>query len=74
MAARRRHVDLLADIYRRLAQIYNVTNYVAVGTNQILKLVYSLSQELRLRDDLAEKIPNLWSCIPMYAQKYLSLR
>lgn len=51
MAARRRHVDLLADIYRRLALIYNVTNYVAVGTNQILKLVYSLSQELRLRDD-----------------------
>lgn len=51
MAARRRHVDLLADIYRRLALIYNVTNYVAVGTNQILKLVYSLSQELLLRDD-----------------------
>lgn len=51
MAARRRHVDLLADIYRRLALIYNVTNYVAVGTNQILKLVYSLSQELLLRAD-----------------------
>ncbi|KAL4957086.1 hypothetical protein BDW69DRAFT_201962 [Aspergillus filifer] len=47
---RRRYVDLLADIYRRLALLYNVTNYVAVGTNQILKLVYSLSQELLLRE------------------------
>ncbi|KAL4789285.1 hypothetical protein BDV19DRAFT_397190 [Aspergillus venezuelensis] len=50
MVARRRHVDLLADIYRRLALLYHVTNYVAVGTNQILKLVYSLSQELLHRE------------------------
>ncbi|KAL4959274.1 Zn(II)2Cys6 transcription factor [Aspergillus stella-maris] len=50
MVVRRRHVDLLADIYRRLALLYNVTNYVAVGTNQILKLVYRLSQELLLRE------------------------
>ncbi|KAL4885413.1 hypothetical protein BJY04DRAFT_230958 [Aspergillus karnatakaensis] len=49
MIMRRRHVDLLADIYRRLALLYNVTNYVAIGTNQILKLVYSLSQELLVR-------------------------
>ncbi|KAL2861971.1 hypothetical protein BJX68DRAFT_14041 [Aspergillus pseudodeflectus] len=51
MTLRRRHVDLLADIYRRLALLYNVTNYVAVGTNQILKLVYSLSQEVLLREN-----------------------
>ncbi|KAL4914577.1 hypothetical protein BDW62DRAFT_219990 [Aspergillus aurantiobrunneus] len=50
MVMRRRHVDLLADIYRRLALLYNVTNYVAVGTNQILKLVYSLSQQLLHRE------------------------
>ncbi|KAL5336908.1 hypothetical protein BJX70DRAFT_371452 [Aspergillus crustosus] len=50
MVVRRRHVDLLADIYRRLAILYNVTNYVAVGTNQILKLVYGLSHELRLQE------------------------
>ncbi|KAL4864855.1 hypothetical protein BDV12DRAFT_158423 [Aspergillus spectabilis] len=50
IVVRRRHVDLLADIYRRLALLYNVTNYVAVGTNQILKLVYNLSQDLLHRE------------------------
>ncbi|KAJ0421307.1 hypothetical protein BJY00DRAFT_323322 [Aspergillus carlsbadensis] len=51
MVVRRQHVDLLADIYRRLALLYNVTNYVAVGTNQILKLVYRLSEEVLLREN-----------------------
>ncbi|KAL4861851.1 hypothetical protein BDV12DRAFT_203622 [Aspergillus spectabilis] len=50
MVVRRRHVDLLADIYHQLALLYNVTNYVAFGTNQILSLVYNLSQEFLLRD------------------------
>ncbi|KAL2818058.1 hypothetical protein BJX63DRAFT_384469 [Aspergillus granulosus] len=54
MVLRRRHVDLLADIYRRLALLYNVTNYVAVGTNQILKLVYTLSQEVLLRENQSQ--------------------
>jgi hypothetical protein len=49
MVVRRRHMDLLADIYHRLALLYNVTNYITFGTNQILSLVCNLSQELLLR-------------------------
>ncbi|KAL4895623.1 hypothetical protein BDV59DRAFT_211269 [Aspergillus ambiguus] len=48
---RTQRLDLLAEIYRRSATLYDVTNFVAVGSNQILQLVYRISQELLVRED-----------------------
>ncbi|KAL2848978.1 hypothetical protein BJX68DRAFT_267326 [Aspergillus pseudodeflectus] len=51
MVLRKQRVDLLANIYRRLALLYSITNHVAIGTNQILSLAYSLLEEVLLHED-----------------------
>lgn len=51
MLVRKQRLDLLAEIYRRSANLYDVTNFVAVGSNQILQLVYKVSEELLVREE-----------------------
>ncbi|KAL5359061.1 hypothetical protein BJX96DRAFT_174018 [Aspergillus floccosus] len=48
---RNQRLNLLAEIYRRCASLYDVTNFVAVGSNQILQLVYTISRELLVREE-----------------------
>ncbi|KAF9890807.1 hypothetical protein FE257_005378 [Aspergillus nanangensis] len=48
---RRQRLDVLAEIYRRSASLYDVTNFVAVGSNQILQLVYRISHELLAQEE-----------------------
>lgn len=51
MDVRRRRLDALGEIVRHSGRVYDVTDFVSAGTNQILQLAYMTAQHLFMRWD-----------------------
>ena len=48
MLTRRNRLDAFAQIVQRSRDLYDVTDVVAAGTNQILQLAYAITKKLFL--------------------------